>query len=359
MRDDAYIWKLMARSIYGEASPAEQQELRKYFIQYPDLKQQFELLYPLLGKKQLPEEKMEEPDYARKATELVEKARGLESAPVIQLKRRRRAYYAAAGIVIAVIGAAAFLLYKPATVAIKKDPVALALATGKGARKQMLLPDGSQVWLNGGSNLYYVTDFKGATREVRLEGEAFFDVVKDRKHPFIVHAGTIDVKVLGTAFNVKAYSSEANITTVLYRGLVSITRHEGNKNFQPVLLYPNQKIVIPSKEVVEDNATANEQQQDAIKIETIDSTKKEQERVETAWMYNRLEFRGDDFATLANKMEQWYNVEIRFADDRVKQLNFNGSFEKETVQQALAALKIANPFNYIIENNVIVISSLH
>ncbi|MBO9617393.1 MAG: DUF4974 domain-containing protein [Niabella sp.] len=357
MRDDAHIWKLIARSIYGETTPAEEQELQAYLGQYPDLKQQFELLAALLRNTQTVAFENKEPDYSQKAKALLQKAAGT-IAPVPDLrKKNRRLYYYAAAVLATIILSVVLLKHKTSPVVLKEKQ--LALSAGKGVRKQMILRDGSSVWLNSGSKLYYVTDFKGATREVLLEGEAFFDVVKNKKQPFIVHAGAIDVKVLGTAFNVTAYSSEAAITTVLYRGLVSITRHDGNKNFQPVLLYPNQKIVIPSKVLAEENTAGSESQPDAIKVESIDSTQTAAARVETAWMYNRLEFRGDDFVTLANKLEQWYNVEIRFTDERVKQLNFNGSFEKETIEQALAALKVANPFNYSIEKNTITISSIH
>src|SRR5690606_8137812 len=93
-------------------------------------------------------------------------------------------------------------------------------------------------------------------------------------------------------------------------------------------------------------------------IAPIDSTKKEEERFETAWLYSRLEFRGDSFEELAFKLERWYNVNIRFADENVKQLNFNGSFEKESVAEAFAALQTALPyFTYKIENNDITVKS--
>jgi transmembrane sensor len=93
-------------------------------------------------------------------------------------------------------------------------------------------------------------------------------------------------------------------------------------------------------------------------ISHIDSTKKENERIETAWVYSRLEFRGDKFSALAQKLQRWYNVTINFTDDKVKELEFNGSFEKETVEQAFAALKVANSlFTYKIENHEIFVGS--
>lgn len=151
---------------------------------------------------------------------------------------------------------------------------------------------------------------------------------------------------------------DENVETTLYRGLVNVSKSDDN-SFQPILLYPNQKLILPrathSKAETAKVAAASEK--NSIIIKQIDSTKAEPLRIETAWIYNRLEFRGDDFATLAAKLERWYNVKINFADTQVQKLNFNGSFEKETVEQALKALKTANSFNYKMNNNEILISS--
>jgi ferric-dicitrate binding protein FerR (iron transport regulator) len=92
-------------------------------------------------------------------------------------------------------------------------------------------------------------------------------------------------------------------------------------------------------------------------ITHIDSTLKENQFIETAWVYNRLEFRGDNFEQLARKLERWYNVKIYFKDDAAKKLVFNGSLENETVEQAFMALKAAVPFNVTIRNNEIYIKS--
>lgn len=196
-------------------------------------------------------------------------------------------------------------------------------------------------------------DFTGTTREVKLEGEAFFDVVKNPSRPFIVHASGIDIKVLGTAFNVKAYPEDKTVETTLLRGLVQVFDQK-NPTKAPIELRPNQKLVIASAEA--DEAIKDPGQKIAVSIKAlplitrIDSTKKENERFETAWVYSRLEFRGDNFETLAKKLERWYNVTIIFRDENVKQLNFNGSFEKETVEQAFVALKEAKLFTYQINN---------
>ncbi|MBO9591454.1 MAG: FecR domain-containing protein [Niabella sp.] len=360
MRNDDFIWNLMARAIYGEAQASEKQELQAYLATHPELQQQYELLQQLLKRSEGDGHTVND-DHAEQVQILLAKT----ESPISLLRPRKknlrgRLYYygAAAAAVIALVCWGIIQLQGPAGE--RQGTYRLASATAKGTRKQLTLPDGTRVWLNGGSRLFFVTDFKGGTREVKLEGEAFFDVVHAQtetgaKRPFIVHAGNIDINVLGTAFNVKAYANEKMTTAVLYRGLIRVTKHNGADSFQPVLLYPNQKLVIPNTLVAMQPVTG--EAQEALKIEAIDSTKAVEARTETAWMYNRLEFRGDDFVTLAHKMEQWYNVSIHFTDDAVKRLNFNGSFEKETVAQALEALKLANAFNYKIAGNEVWIGS--
>src|SRR5437773_11061947 len=117
----------------------------------------------------------------------------------------------------------------------------------KGARSYMLLPDGTKVWLNSDSKLEYKDNFNDSIREVTLSGEAYFDVVKDAAHPFIVHTSDIDIRVLGTAFNVKSYPKESSIETTLIHGLIEVT----NKKLPgspKVILNPHEKLVFRKQE---------------------------------------------------------------------------------------------------------------
>jgi transmembrane sensor len=144
----------------------------------------------------------------------------------------------------------------------------------------------------------------------------------------------------------------------LYRGLVQVFRHEETEK-KAIPLKPNQKLILSKQAAIETTklsegkVSAEKEMPASFTISHIDSTKKESERLETAWLYSRLEFRGDNFEELARKLERWYNVTIVFKDEEVKQLSFDGSFEKETVEQAFMALKTAEPFNYNIKGHEI------
>jgi transmembrane sensor len=186
-----------------------------------------------------------------------------------------------------------------------------------------------------------------------LIGEGFFQVVKSNGRPFIVHAGGVNIRVLGTSFNVKCYPKDENVETTLLHGAVSVS-HPADPEKRSILLKPNEKLSIRKEFIPGDNKIFH---QDPYVIEPIDTTLQPSRLPETAWVYNRLEFRGDDFSTLAEKMERWYNVKILFREDKVKRLRFIGSFENETIDQALLALQAVSRFNYKIKGNEIFIGA--
>ena len=278
-------------------------------------------------------------------------------------QRRRRNTALTVASLICVIIAGWFWKNDNTSIAIVEKPVKETIIIAqKGSTTRSSLADGTSVWLNAGSKLYYASDFSGATREVRLEGEAFFDVVKQANRPFIVHASGIDIKVLGTAFNVKSYPEDKNVETTLYRGLVQVLRHEDSLS-KPIQLRPNHKLILPKQAAIETVKMSEVKMPltkgipTGITITPIDSTKKESERLETAWRYNRLEFEGEYFEDVAKKMERWYNVSIIFTDDKVKRLEVVGKFENETVEQAFAALKEGFPITFKIDKNEILVGS--
>lgn len=237
------------------------------------------------------------------------------------------------------------------------------VAAISGSKSFITLPDGSLVWLNSDSRIYYDKDFDKQTREVRLEGEAYFDVKKDTKHPFIVHTNEIDIKVLGTAFNVRSYSGDKTVEATLIRGSVEII-NKLDPTAPKILLKPLEKFTA-SKEVSDNrrlgkqlvhNVTEIQKKIPIVSISPLKEKVVDSTFVETSWMFNRLQFDGDSFEELARKMERWYNVQIIFKDPSVSKLRLAGVFEDETIDQALKALQIITPFKYKIKKNVVEIS---
>ncbi|HRO45769.1 FecR domain-containing protein [Agriterribacter sp.] len=228
-----------------------------------------------------------------------------------------------------------------------------------GERKSIQLPDGSKVMLNAGSTIHIAGDFNTASRELTLVGEAFFDVVRDTGRPFIIHTSTMDIKVLGTVFNVRAYPGDKTSETSLLKGSVEVTVR--NKEKKKIYLHPNEKIILPNisdvppvkNSKVTDKATATENFKiTGLTYNTTDST-----LTEVSWTENRLAFNDNSFETIAAELERWYNITISFTDEKVKEYRFTATFNQKNIEQVLQALQLSRYFKYTIaENNNIIIS---
>ena len=205
---------------------------------------------------------------------------------------------------------------KPVT---RPTPAMSSVVTRYGNKSRISLPDGSQVWLNAGSRLDYInSDFTNNKREVYLSGEAYFEIVHNAAIPFIVRSGTMQVKVLGTTFNVKAYPEEDNMETSLIRGSVEITIKDRPDDVY--ILKPNEKLVVSNDRPARKMESSGykpamvKEAGDIVSLKKVDYTAAEKLIMETAWVQNKLVFRSEKFADLAIKMERWYGTKIKFRD---------------------------------------------
>jgi ferric-dicitrate binding protein FerR (iron transport regulator) len=225
-------------------------------------------------------------------------------------------------------------------------------AAAYGERKNFQLPDGSVVILNAGSKMHIDERYGISTRDIYLEGEAFFDVKHNKALPFIVHTPAMDVKALGTAFNVKAYPGEKMTETSLVRGIVEVTLKE-EKN-RKVLLYPNEKVQWKQPSADE----AAKEKKILLPQNLVQSlTKTDRNEIkEIAWTENKLVFADETFADIAILLERWYGVKIEFADEVTRNYRFTGIFEKEEIGAVLSFLKESRDFNYeIIQGNTLTV----
>ncbi|MET0465669.1 MAG: FecR domain-containing protein [Chitinophagaceae bacterium] len=359
-----YTWFLLSRHLSGEATAAEEAALQQWLAEDPNHQQQYELLSQLWQAKKNPPPPPTDPSKISRIFQLAAVEEALHESPdttpeeTIIHKKSYAWKVAATLIVLAFCTWGTLHWFTFGSITDNNHQV----VAQKGSRTRAILPDGSTVWLNAGSSISYGKTFNDKIREVTLYGEAYFDVVKQPDRPFIVHAGDINIKVLGTSFNVKSYPGDDLVETTLIKGLVQIIQ-PGNK--PAIYLHPNQKISLPSAsheistDLPDDLPANSSGQKKALSegIATIDTTLSEKERIETAWLFNRLEFRDDDFEALAKKLERWYNVTIHFEDEKARLLVFNGSIESESVEQAFKALQVAVPFKYSIKGNEIFIGS--
>jgi len=221
--------------------------------------------------------------------------------------------------------------------------------TPKGVRSVFTLTDGTEIRLNADSRLEYPAKFSDSTRDVFLIGEAFFDVSKDAAHPFIIHTKDMDIKVLGTTFNVKAYSNENVTETTLLHGAITVMlNHSSTKQ---IYLKPSQKLVFRNPRN-DNRRTALTNTDNTTAMRQLTYFKPDHATIiETSWTDNKLTFKNEEFSNLARSMERWYNVDINFENESAKQLRFTGIIEKENIGEALKALQLTEKFNYAITDS--------
>ncbi len=219
-----------------------------------------------------------------------------------------------------------------------------SLITVAAANQKMfkMLDDGTKIWVNKKSVIRYNEDFGKHKREIFLEGEAYFDVIKNKAIPLIIHARNVDIEVKGTAFNVNAYKENDKIQVALVRGLIQVTDklHSSHK----VLLKPNEKLIVSAFPT-----TAN---QDNFVVLSLAS------KIvlnDTKWITDTLVFSKEKLKDLTLRMEKKYDLKIEIRSEQLKEKRFSGTFTNETIHQALEALKLSYPLTYTINNRLVVI----
>ncbi|MBN2273579.1 MAG: DUF4974 domain-containing protein [Bacteroidales bacterium] len=227
------------------------------------------------------------------------------------------------------------------------------LTVPNGSKGYLSLEDGTKIWLNCGSRISYNNFSNAPVREAFLEGEAFFDVQKDKKRPFIVKTSDLRLEALGTSFNVKSYPAERITETVLVTGKLQIEEiraaHSGSK---PITLIPNQKATFYSES---GKLELENRQQDTRAESRISAVQQVIETVDpelyTSWKDEKLVFNNERLESLTVKMERWFNVDITLKDSLLNDYRYTGKFEKENIEQALKALKLATPLEYQIDKD--------
>jgi len=233
------------------------------------------------------------------------------------------------------------------------------ITTTIGSRTNLVLPDSTRVWLNSGSHIQYGKGFGGQFREVSLIGEAFFDVAPDAAHPFIIHTPKLDVRVLGTSFNLKSYPADKTTEATILRGSIEVSIR--NRPSDKIILKSNEKLVVNNDDSLLLHKAPRRKEVRPESLVTIGKPTYEQHSgaiIETSWVDNKLIFQDEEFADLARQMERWYGISISFADPGMQTLRFTGSFDKETIRQAMDALKLTDQtpgFDYTIDGNKVTI----
>lgn len=368
------IWILLARSLAGEASLTELEELNKLTTQFPQQKKTVEAVAGWWSLNPGADTDFLDATYLAHLERMKQKGFYLNDEPVImptdieeltikeapakgKLLLRR---LLVAGLCITSL-VATWLFLKPLQNLPKADNTikVAEVSTRNGTRSKILLPDGTNVWLNSGSKISYSKELDTSlVREVYLTGEAFFDVARSAKRPFIIHTANMNIRVLGTRFNVKAYDEDKTTETSLMKGSIEV--YLKNNPARKYLLTPNQKLILqnelPAKAAKSLSTVASsEAPAPSIEIRPLTYLKGTETYIESSWTKNILSFEDESFKEVAKKMERWFDVKFEFKNKNWELQFLNGSFEKESLEQAMTALKFSTGFGYTIEGKKIII----
>lgn len=205
-----------------------------------------------------------------------------------------------------------------------------------GERSQICLYDGTKVWLNSGTKFRYPVVFSRNTRDVSIEGEAYFNVATDSKHPFVVSAGQLKVEVLGTSFNVCAYPEDNEFSTTLDEGSVNAINTTTGKG---VKLNPGEQVIL--------NRETNVLKR--LKVDT---------ELFTSCKDNLLKFEDAPFEEVIKKMERWYDVKITVDPSINAKERYTMTIKTESLREMLQLVARTTKINYEIKGNTVYLKKL-
>ena len=371
------FWILLSKKLSNEASFEELQELQSILLSNPDLHHKAEMLTEMWEQESINISAGSEAAYMRHIMKHKDEFFVEENPIEVNtddtvsetnpgffrnlFSKKRSTVFSILAFMILTTGAIYLITQKNDT-KVPAEQAISSVVTKNGNRTKIVLPDGSQVWLNAGSNLDYNNSvFNKDLREVTLNGEAYFDVTKNAEKPFIIHTKKMDVKVIGTAFNVRSYNYEKTAEASLIRGTIEVTLKD--RKDQVITLKPNEKISIATdepKQQVSKPSKTTAVKNDVKPIPQIIVKELKQNPTnniiaEIAWTQNKLYFEDESLENIAPMLERWFGKKIEITNVSLKNLRYYGNFENETIEEVLSYLKLSKPFNFKIEHDSVVI----
>ncbi|MCG8387747.1 MAG: DUF4974 domain-containing protein [Cytophagales bacterium] len=322
------IYNLIGKKLAGELKDNESLQLNDWISQNPDNQRIFQIL------KKSWELDTHQPPGGHKDRLFAKVVSGIDDHSFRHQDNgitRRFLKYAVGALLFFLVGILLskqdfFSPYLPQKVAlIKKENL-------NGQKSTIHLPDGSKVFLNGGSKLTYPSSFEKNTREVELMGEAYFDVVSDPNYPFVVRALGVEIKAIGTEFNVNVLNE--NVTVGLVEGNVEVILTESREN--SLMLKPGEMAFMDEKkELIKSHFS----------IEKMGG-----------WKDGRLIFSDASIEEVIHKLERWYGVEIFLRGPAAQEeWEYNGEFKDERLRQVLNSMSFIQDFDYIINDKQVTI----
>lgn len=311
--------------LHGDMSDEIQRRFRRWMIAPSDRKAKDSALFHAWTELL---KKTSEDDYRQKLSEMHRRIDAAERTPQGRILSLKRFVAVAALLALVICGEYLFLQNR------YTRSRELCLVTAQGSKGEFLLPDGTRVWLNGDSRLSYPETFDSDVREVKLDGEAFFQVSHDEHHPFVVDMNLLQVEVLGTEFDVRHHRGHRFAEAILKSGSIRI-RSSGLK--QPVILTPNQRFVFDAQS---GTGTLSE-----VAAEDYSS-----------WVARRLIFANKSLESILVNLERWYGVRFRLEDSIDLSAKLSFRIEYESLEETLRLISMIAPVRYEIRGEEILLS---
>lgn len=338
--DDNRFLLLVTRKLSGEATGEELNELADLVRKNPSLREELHLLSRYWQQEIHELTANTESALQKTLAQLGIQETGNMNKAIVRKMNRRKAFIriAASFVLLCSISLVIYLVTKNNLNADNPHKGLVQKLNGKGVKSTIALADGSKVWLNADSKIQYPAAFTGNTREVYLNGEAFFDIEKNPGKPFIIHLSNGTIRVLGTSFNVKAYDNEPVVETSVASGKVAfIPKPKNSEKADTIYLTPNNKVIYELKT------------EQAITATTVSEEDK-------AWIEGKLIFRSMLFEEIGIALERNFGKKLVFNDTEVRNYRLTGSFENNTLPEILYYLSKTKPFTYTITDEQILIS---
>lgn len=352
-KQEERFWLLVSLDLSGEATAEELAELAGLLRDHPEWGLRKELLTNLWRQKPNTTTHKENFNHhlQRLSTHLSNPVLHYEQAEQPHVVRIKKLLPLAASLIGIALLIALYTHHERSTVGTG------TVSTRPGSRSKLQLPDGTLVWLNADSRLTYKIDDQSPTREVTLVGEAYFDVAKDKNRPFILHTTTIDIRVLGTMFNVQCYGNEKNTETSLFQGSVEVTVK--NLPDKKIILQPSEKLIVHNNEIAVSSIKTKQGDPDDEPLMTLAKVhyqEKDSSYMESVWTKNQLAFDNCTLEEVAHKLERWYGVHVTITSEKLSTTRFSGAFNDESLSQVMEALQLTGDLHYTIHKKEVTIT---
>jgi transmembrane sensor len=332
MENERYLY-LVTREITGEITAEEKAELEALLKVSTDAQERYKIMDKFWRQEVYSDQSTDTDEALKKILSRINDA----DQPLSDTKTFSLSVFyklAAAAVVIIAIGIGAFVYQS------YREPAQIAMIdkfNGTGMRSMITLPDGTRVWLNAESKISYPESFEGDKRDVHLSGEAFFNVSHDAEKPFYIHLNKAAIRVIGTSFNVKAYSNEESIQTSVVSGKVAFLSRRGEvKASDSVLLVKNNKVTYTIASGDMRTETTN----------TLDDKE---------WINGKLIYKSETLESITRQLERTFGKKVTIKDAKVGQYRFTGTFDESSLDEIMRYLAMTRPFKYTITEKTLVI----